>query len=187
MVNKNILEENFFVLLAVLNLHTGFGSINGQKIQNDNLFMNSQEIVFKLCFFFFQSSISALHEDDSLNSEQGSGYLQGKYEKLKLLSRVLFAFPWTIQSMEFSRPEYWSGEPFPSPGDLPNPEIKPRSPALQADSFPAEPQGKGFSKEGFSKAGVGKVEPVTWFGMAHKLKMAFMFLNVWQIKIFCDK
>ena len=44
--------------------------------------------------------------------------------------------------MEFSRPEYWSGEPFPSPGDLPNPEIKPRSPALQADSFPAEPPGK---------------------------------------------
>ena len=50
--------------------------------------------------------------------------------------------PWTIQSVEFSRPEYWSGEPFPSPGDLPNPEIEPGSPALQADSFPAEPQGK---------------------------------------------
>ena len=44
--------------------------------------------------------------------------------------------------MEFSRPEHWSGWPFPSPGDLPNPGIKPRSPALQADSLPAEPQGK---------------------------------------------
>ena len=44
--------------------------------------------------------------------------------------------------MEFSRPEYWSGEPFPSPGDLPNPGIEPRSPTLQADSSPAEPQGK---------------------------------------------
>ena len=44
--------------------------------------------------------------------------------------------------MEFSRPEYWSGQPFPSPGDLPNPGIKPRSPALQVDSLPAEPQGK---------------------------------------------
>ena len=52
------------------------------------------------------------------------------------------AIPWTIQSMEFSRPEYWSGQPFPSPGDLPNPEIEPRSPALQADSLPAEPPGK---------------------------------------------
>ena len=58
-------------------------------------------------------------------------------------SRVqLFATPWTIQSMEFSRPEYWSGEPFPSPGDLPNPGIEPRSPALWEDSLPAEPQRK---------------------------------------------
>ena len=47
-----------------------------------------------------------------------------------------------MQSMEFSRSEYWSGWPFPSPGDLPNPGIKPRSPALQVDSLPAEPQGK---------------------------------------------
>ena len=44
-------------------------------------------------------------------------------------------------SMEFSRPEYWSGY-FPSPGDHPNPGIEPRSPALQVDSLPAEPQGK---------------------------------------------
>ena len=40
------------------------------------------------------------------------------------------------------RPEYWSGKPFPSPGDLPNPGIKARSPALQVDSLPSEPQGK---------------------------------------------
>ena len=44
--------------------------------------------------------------------------------------------------MEFSRPEYWSGKPFPSPGDLPSPGIEPRSPALQADSLAAETQGK---------------------------------------------
>ena len=54
----------------------------------------------------------------------------------------LFVTPWTIQSMEFSRPGYWSEYPFPSPGDLPNSGIKPQSPALQADSLPAEPQGK---------------------------------------------
>ena len=41
-----------------------------------------------------------------------------------------------------SRPEYWSGYSFPSPGDLPNPEIKPRSPTLQADSLPTELSGK---------------------------------------------
>ena len=59
----------------------------------------------------------------------------------KLLGHVrLFATPWTLQSMRFSRPEYWSVSPFPSQGDLPNPGIEPRSPALQADSLPAEPQ-----------------------------------------------
>ena len=61
----------------------------------------------------------------------------------KPLSRVwLLANPWTIQSMEFSRPEYWSGEPFASPGDLPNPGIELRSPVLQVDSLPAELSGK---------------------------------------------
>ena len=58
-------------------------------------------------------------------------------------SCLILANPWTIAhqaplSMRFSRQEYWSGLPFPSLGDLPNPGIKPRSPALQADSFPTE-------------------------------------------------
>ena len=52
------------------------------------------------------------------------------------------ANPWTIQFLEFFRPEYWSGWPFPSPGDLPNPGMTSRSSALQVDSLPAEPQGK---------------------------------------------
>ena len=55
--------------------------------------------------------------------------------------------PWTVAhqgppSMGFSRQEYWSGLPFPSPGDLPNPGIKPRSPTLQADALTSEPPGK---------------------------------------------
>ena len=63
--------------------------------------------------------------------------------KWKSLSRgQLFVTLWTIQSMEFSRQEYWSGEPFPSPGDLPNPGIEPRSPTLRVDSLPAEPPGR---------------------------------------------
>ena len=61
-----------------------------------------------------------------------------------------FATWWTVAhqlplSMQFFRQEYWSGFPFPSPGDLPDPRIKPRSPALQADSLlsePPEPPGK---------------------------------------------
>ena len=45
-------------------------------------------------------------------------------------------------SMGFSRQEYWIGLPFPSPGDLPYPGIKPRSPALQTGTLPSEPPGK---------------------------------------------
>ena len=44
--------------------------------------------------------------------------------------------------MGFSRQEYWSGLPFPSPGDLPNPGIEPGSPASQADALPSEPPGE---------------------------------------------
>ena len=71
-----------------------------------------------------------------------------KKKRPQSLSRVrLFATPQNIALqvplfMGFSRQEYWSGLPCPPPGDLPNPGIKPRSPALQADSLPAEPQGK---------------------------------------------
>ena len=67
---------------------------------------------------------------------------------MKSLSRVrLFATPWTVAyqappSLGFSRQEYWSGLPFPSPGDLPNPGIEPGSPVLQADALPSEPPGK---------------------------------------------
>ena len=51
--------------------------------------------------------------------------------------------PWTVSlSMEFSKQEHWSGLPFPSPGDLPNPGIKHSSPALQTNSLPTEPPGK---------------------------------------------
>ena len=62
----------------------------------------------------------------------------------------LFATPRTVAcqvplSMGFSRPEYWSGLPFPPPGDLPDPGIKPVSPALQADSLPLSHQGSIFS------------------------------------------
>ena len=65
--------------------------------------------------------------------------------KVKLLSHV----PWTVAykaplPMGFARQEYWSGFPFPSPGDLPNPGIEHGSPALQTDSLSTELQGKPF-------------------------------------------
>ena len=67
---------------------------------------------------------------------------------MKLLSRVrLFAIPWTVVyqvslSMGFSRQEYWRGLPLPSPGDLPDPGIKPGSPTLEADILIFEPPEK---------------------------------------------
>ena len=67
---------------------------------------------------------------------------------MKSLSHVrLFVTSWTVAyqappSMEFSKQEYWSGLPFPSPGDLPKPGMEPGSSTLQADALPSEPPGK---------------------------------------------
>ena len=71
-----------------------------------------------------------------------------KWSEVKSLIRVrLLVTPWATAyqaplSMGFSRQEYWSGLPFPSPGHLPNPGIEPGSPALQTDALPSEPPGK---------------------------------------------
>ena len=74
-------------------------------------------------------------------------YGQMCVSEMKSLSRVRLCDPRTVAhqappSMGFSRQEYWSGLPFPSPGDLPDPGIQPRFPALQTDSSPSEPPGK---------------------------------------------
>ena len=82
-------------------------------------------------------------------------FLSNACERVPLLSHVrLSPTPWTIAglaplSMEFSRQEYWSGLPFPSPGDLPDPGIEHRSPALQADSISSKPPGKLTIKRHF--------------------------------------
>ena len=70
---------------------------------------------------------------------------QETIQKEKSLGQ-LFATPWTVDHqaplpMGFSRPEYYSGLPFPSPGDLPNPGIEPGSPEIRADALPSEPPG----------------------------------------------
>ena len=69
--------------------------------------------------------------------------------EMKVLSYLTLVTQWTVACqaplcMEFPRQEYWSGWPFPSPRDLPNPGIKPRSPALQVDSLPSETPQKPF-------------------------------------------
>ena len=75
-----------------------------------------------------------------------------------LLSHVrLFVTPWTVAcqaplSMEFSRQEYWSGVPFPSPGDIPNPGIKTRPPMLRAHSLLSKPIWRGINSFGHIKS-----------------------------------
>ena len=89
-----------------------------------------------------------------LQGEPGLPKAQVKKSKCWLLSCVqLFGTPWTVAckaplSMKFSRQEYWSGQPFPSPGDLPDSETEPGSPALQVDSLPSEPPGKPPENQG---------------------------------------
>ena len=75
----------------------------------------------------------------------------------KLFSHVQF-----VATLEFSRPEYWNGYPFPSPGDLPNPGIDPKSPTLQADSLLSEPLGKTRN------TGVGSLSLLQWIFLTQK-------------------
>ena len=69
--------------------------------------------------------------------------------------------------MEFFRPEYWSGLSFPSPGDLPNPGIEPRSPALQVYSLPAEAAGKP------KNSGVGSLSLLQWIFLTQESNWGF--------------
>ena len=80
------------------------------------------------------------------------------------------ATPWTVTcqaplSMGFSRQEYWCGFPFLFPGDLPNPGIEPRSPALQADSLPTELQGKPCHRVWLRST---SVDARSWSSWEHK-------------------
>ena len=103
------------------------------------------------------------------NSEahQGRNVFQHKMSEVTESCPTL-STPWTVAqqfppSMDFSRQEYWSALPFPSPGDLPEPRIEPRSPALQADAFLAEPPGKPLQHEGeWQTRGLGDRSAGTW-------------------------
>ena len=99
-----------------------------------NVLLLSQKVLW--CSRCWAPSFIYIHEIRLLSLE------------VKSLSRVLLIMtPWTATyqappSMGFSRQEYWSGVPLPSPGDLPDPGIEPRSPTLQTDTLPSEPQRK---------------------------------------------
>ena len=87
------------------------------------------------------------------------------------------ATPWTVAcqaplSMKFSRQEYWSGYPFPSPGDLPNSRIELRSPTLQVDSLPSETLGKPMV------FGIKVVKKITHIPIMHVCVLSH-FSRVW--------
>ena len=116
-----------------------------------------------VCFIFFPTT--------SIYSSLNSDWKQKKVCTKSLQSCPLFVTLWTVavcvrvlvaqscltlwDPMDYSPPgsvhgilqKYWSGLPFPSPGDFPDPGIKPGSPALQADSLPAKPQGQPCAGE----------------------------------------
>ena len=89
--------------------------------------------------------------------------------KVKSLSHIrFFVTPWTVAhqappSMEFSRQKYWSGLPFPSPVDLPDPGIEPGSPALLADTLPSEPPGKPNSDRSSDTNSTWDLSTVSFF------------------------
>ena len=100
--------------------------------------------------FSFQSQRNAVPKNVQTTTQLHSSHMLAREGegKVKSLSCVrLFATPWTVAhqappSMGFSRREYLSGLPFPSPGDLPHPGIEPMSPALAGEFITTEPSGK---------------------------------------------
>ena len=104
--------------------------------------------------------------------------------KVNSLSRVqLIATPWTAAyqaplSMGFSRQEYWSGLPFTSPGDLPDPGNEPGSPTLQADSLPSEPPGKPLRQSRVQTLALTlNCWVVTLVKLLHSLSLSFFSLS----------
>ena len=95
-----------------------------------------QPSIFNIFYHFILANrLSCMKVSDIISSSVVSDSL--RLHELHIAHQVSL-------SMEFSRQEHRSGLPFPSLGDLPNPGIKPRSPAFQADSSPSEPQGKSY-------------------------------------------
>ena len=110
-------------------------------------------LMWALCSNFTDKLVKYIFPHEIFRYTLSIIYIRHTYEselmkvKVKSLIRVrLFVTPWTIAheappSMEFSRQAYWSRLPFPSPGDLPDPGIKPLSPTLRTDALPSEPPG----------------------------------------------
>ena len=115
-------------------------------MQNYVCFLLVNDGLWNPSYFLFGSDCQGAQLNLMLNAEPII-YLGMESEREVTQSCLTLVTPWTVAylaplSMGFSRQEYWSGLPFPSPGDLPDPGIEPGSPALQTDALPSEPPGK---------------------------------------------
>ena len=119
------------------------------------LISHTSKVMLKILQARLQQSVNCEHPDVQAGFRKGRGtrdqiahircIIESESEVTQ--SCPTLCDPWTVAhqappSMGFTSQEYWSGLPLPSPGDLPNPGIEPRSPTLQADALPSEPLGK---------------------------------------------
>ena len=145
--NPKIDKLDFRKILKLCALKDTINRVKRKTIQWEQMFGNhtpGKGLISRMCREFMK-----LNNNKDNSAQKRTKDLNRHFSReVKSLSRVqLFATPWTVAyqappSMGFSRQEYWSGLPLPSPGDLPDPGIEPRSPALQADAFTSEPPGQ---------------------------------------------
>ena len=159
------IPEHLSYLLRILyagleeTVRTGHGTTDGSKLGKENVkavycrpayLTYAEYIMWNAELDEAQAGIKILGWNiNNLSYADDINFIaESKSSEVKSLSHVrLFATPWTVAHqvpppMGFSRQEYWSGLPFPSPGDLPDPGIESRSPALQADALTSEPPGQ---------------------------------------------
>ena len=116
--------------------------------------ISSSDALFSFCPQSFPASGTFPMSQLFVSGDQNTGTSASTWKQCEVCVLVTQSYltlcdptdcrPTGSSVMEFSRQEYWSSLPFSSPGDLPDPRIKPRSPALQADSLPSEPPGKSI-------------------------------------------
>ena len=127
-------------LITILQIRKKFGASKGPASLRSSLCVAAGTSLIKHRLGYISLLLKAPGFPSLLEDKEG--------KKVNSLSCVrFFATPWTVAyqaplSMGFSRQEYWSGMPFPSPGGLPDPGIEPRSPELEADTLTSEPPGK---------------------------------------------
>ena len=114
------------------------------KVENAQIIEVSSIQLFKF-FYFLNYKSTIMHLQEIWKGQNKVTYSSTMWVTCSVMSDSATLWTEARQAplpMEFSRQKYWSGLPFPSPGDLPDPGIKLRSPALQADALPSEPPRK---------------------------------------------